>query len=226
MSQTTNTGAPSASGISFSSLKNLASLYFDLAKFNIMAQLATLFSSIAFVGTIMALGLICLVFVSIGIGHLLAMSIAPHLAYLLVAAFYLLLFVLAIALRRHLFYKPVSRFISRLLNNMSPCEWADSIKHKQTQNSNTLSKNKLQRGYTLDELNKQRSLTLNKISLERNRIDSTVRRFRERHLRCKNALQSIVNTLSLVDYTAMSLKLIRRISATLSNLRDKKNFSV
>lgn len=63
----------------------------------------------------MALGIVCLVFVSIGIGHLLATSIAPHLAYLIVAAFYLILFVTVIAMRRKLFVDPIARFMSRLL---------------------------------------------------------------------------------------------------------------
>jgi len=90
-------------------------LYVESARLKVTEKISILLASIAFVGVIMVLGLVCLVFISIGIGHLLATTVAPHLAYLIIAVFYLLLFVLALALKRRLFVDPISRFMSRLI---------------------------------------------------------------------------------------------------------------
>ena len=97
------------------SVKRLVQLYLESAKLKTTEKITVLLSSIAFIGVIIALGLVCLVFISIGIGHILATTIAPHLAYLIVAAFYLVLFALTIALKRQIFIDPISRFMSRLL---------------------------------------------------------------------------------------------------------------
>ncbi len=97
------------------SVKRLAMLYLESARLKTTEKISVLLSSIAYVSIIGALGLVCLVFISIGIGHVLATTIAPHLAYLIVAAFYFLLFGLAIAFKQRLFFDPISRFMSRLL---------------------------------------------------------------------------------------------------------------
>ena len=97
------------------SVKRLVQLYLESAKLKTTEKITVLLSSIAFIGVIIALGLVCLVFISIGIGHILATTIAPHLAYLIVAAFYLVLFALTIALKRQIFIDPISCFMSRLL---------------------------------------------------------------------------------------------------------------
>lgn len=98
-----------------SGIKRLGLLYFEKGRLKVTEKITILLATIAFSAVIMALGLVCLVFVSIGIGHLLATTIAPHLAYLIIAAFYLIFFGLAIILRRKLFVDPISRFMSRLL---------------------------------------------------------------------------------------------------------------
>lgn len=96
-------------------LKKLGSLYIEKARLKTTEKVAILLSSIAFSAIVVAIGLVFLVFVSIGIGHLLATTIAPHLAYLIVAGFYLVILVLAVLLRRRLFVDPITRFMSRLL---------------------------------------------------------------------------------------------------------------
>ncbi len=108
-------------------VKRLGILYFEKARLKTTEKITILLSTIAFSAVIMALGIVCLVFVSIGIGHLLATSIAPHLAYLIVAAFYLILFVTVIALRRKLFVDPIARFMSRLLVEEPEEERAERI---------------------------------------------------------------------------------------------------
>jgi hypothetical protein len=55
------------------------------------------------------------VFISVGVGHLLATTIAPQLAYLIVALFYVVLLLVVCLMRRALFVDPIARFISKLL---------------------------------------------------------------------------------------------------------------
>ncbi|MDE6397162.1 MAG: phage holin family protein [Muribaculaceae bacterium] len=99
----------------FSGVKDLGVLYFEKARLKTTEKITILLATVAYSAVIMALGLVCLVFVSIGIGHLLATTLAPHLAYLIIAAFYLIVFILAIVFRRRLFVDPIARFMSRLL---------------------------------------------------------------------------------------------------------------
>lgn len=86
----------------------------DYARLTATEKLTVLLSTIAFFALILILGLITLVFISIGIGHLLAATVAPYTAYLYVSAFYLVLVVLLIVFRNQLIFDPVSRFLSRL----------------------------------------------------------------------------------------------------------------
>lgn len=97
--------------------RRLAMLYIDKAKLVTTEKLSLTLSSIAFSAVAIAVGIVFLVFVSIGIGHLLASSIAPHLAYLIVAGFYLVLFIAIFCLRKRLFINPVTRFMSRMILN-------------------------------------------------------------------------------------------------------------
>ena len=100
------------------SVKRLLGLYVENVRLKATEKVTILLAAIAFYGVIMAMGLVCLVFVSIGIGHLLATTLAPHMAYLIVAAFYFILFVICIAMRRRLFIDPIAHFMSRLLVEM------------------------------------------------------------------------------------------------------------
>jgi hypothetical protein len=56
-----------------------------------------------------------LIFISIGVGHLLATTIAPQLAYIYIALFYIVLLAILFAFRKALFLNPISRFVTRLL---------------------------------------------------------------------------------------------------------------
>lgn len=95
--------------------KKLGLLYITKARIKTTEKLTILLSTIAFTAVIVAVSMILLVFVTIGVGHLLATSIAPHMAYLIMAAFYLVLLIIIIFLRRPLFINPIARFMSRLL---------------------------------------------------------------------------------------------------------------
>lgn len=96
-------------------IRRLGELYISKARLKTTEKLTILLSTIAFSAVVAAIALVFILFVTIGVGHLLATSIAPHLAYLLVAGFYLLVLLVILFMRRTLFIDPISRFLSRLL---------------------------------------------------------------------------------------------------------------
>lgn len=98
-------------------VKRLIGLELDYARLTAAEKTTVLLSSIAFYAVVVLLGTMLILFISIGVGHLLAETIAPHFAYLFVAAFYLILFILAFIFRRKLFVDPTARFITRLFLN-------------------------------------------------------------------------------------------------------------
>jgi hypothetical protein len=87
----------------------------DNARLTAAEKLTILLSAVAFYAVAIVVGMVALIFASIGIGHLLASTIAPHLAYIYIALFYILLFAILFALRKTLFLNPISRFVTRLL---------------------------------------------------------------------------------------------------------------
>lgn len=99
----------------FGRVKKLGNLYIESLRLKSTEKITIILAAVAFYAVAMAFGLVCLVFISIGIGHLLATTIAPHLAYLIIAVFYLILLILTIVWRRQIFIDPIARFISRVL---------------------------------------------------------------------------------------------------------------
>lgn len=95
-------------------LMRYLTLQVEYARLTATEKLTVLLSTIAFFALLVILGLITLLFVSIGIGHWLASTIAPESAYLFVSAFYLMLLILLVVFRRQLIFNPAARFISRL----------------------------------------------------------------------------------------------------------------
>lgn len=78
-------------------------------------KLTRLLSAIAVSAVLVILALVAMVFVSIGISYLLAPVISPVWSFLAVAAFYLVLIAVFVALKRQLVVDPIARFISSLL---------------------------------------------------------------------------------------------------------------
>jgi len=89
-------------------------LQLDYARLSAAEKITVLLSTIALYALIAIIGMITLVFISIGIGHLLSKTIAPYTAYLFVSAFYLLLLIMLLVFRKRLIFDPASRFISKL----------------------------------------------------------------------------------------------------------------
>lgn len=98
----------------YASMKRLISLNMDYARLTAAEKLTILLSTIAFYAIVALLGTLVLLFVSIGVGHLLATTVARVAAYLYVAGFYLVIFVLLFVFRKKLFVEPTARFISKL----------------------------------------------------------------------------------------------------------------
>ena len=101
-------------GLTNAGLRYLRLLVED-ARLGAAEKLTVLLSTLAFyaIGAMMAMAV--LVFLSIGVGHLLADTVAPKMAYIYVACFYVLLFVLVVIFRRQIFLNPIARLITRLL---------------------------------------------------------------------------------------------------------------
>lgn len=106
----------------FSRVKRLGGLYIESLRFKTTEKITIILAAVAFYAVAMALGLVCLIFISLAAGRMLAMSIEPYLAYFVIAAFYLLLLVLAFFWRRRIFIDPIARFISRVLVEVPPEE--------------------------------------------------------------------------------------------------------
>lgn len=111
--QNASVGPGSKADLGHSAVRYLR-LAIEDARLGASEKLTILLSTLAFYGMGAALGLLVLVFVSIGVGHLLADTIAPKMAYIYVACFYVLLFVLMVLFRRQIFINPIARLITRL----------------------------------------------------------------------------------------------------------------
>jgi len=98
----------------YSSLKRLVALNLDYARLTAAEKLTILLSTVTFYALIVILGTLVLIFISIGVGHLLANTVAGTMAYLYVAGFYLVLFILLFIFRKQLFVNPIARFISKI----------------------------------------------------------------------------------------------------------------
>lgn len=95
-------------------VKKLAKLHLDYARLTATEKLTIILSTIAIYALVVIFATLSLVFLTLGIGHLLATTIAPHFAYLIVAGFYVIVLVALLLLRKKLFYNPIARFLSKL----------------------------------------------------------------------------------------------------------------
>lgn len=99
----------------YQTLRRFVALNVENARLTATEKLTLLFTAVAYFALLLMFGSLALVFVSIGVGHLLATTVAVHLAYLYVAAFYVIIVLLIVAFKRQLLLNPICRFISMLL---------------------------------------------------------------------------------------------------------------
>ena len=99
------------------------------ARLNAAEKLTLLLSALTFYALMIIVGMVALIFISIGVGHMLASTIShPMWAYVYIAGFYVILFVLLVVFRQKLIFDPIARFISRLI--------VEPPKEAETQKSN------------------------------------------------------------------------------------------
>ena len=101
----------------FGDAKRLGSMYLDLARLTAAEKATVLFSvlSMAIVGIM--LGMVVLVFLTMGIASLLESYIAPFWTFFIVAGVFIVVALLVWVFREKIVYDPISRFMSRLLLN-------------------------------------------------------------------------------------------------------------
>lgn len=89
-------------------------LNIDFARLSAAEKLSVLLSAIAIYVALLIVGSTALLFLSIGIGHVLARTVAPIGAFLYVTVAYVVLFGVLYFMRRRLFVDPITRFVTRL----------------------------------------------------------------------------------------------------------------
>lgn len=103
----------------FSHLSDSARSYIRLlvedTKLSVAEKLTRLLAAVAMCSLLTILITAALVFVSIAAGLALSTVIPPLWAFVIVAAFYILMMVLLLCFRTKLLVNPIARFISRLL---------------------------------------------------------------------------------------------------------------
>lgn len=77
--------------------------------------LSTLLASIAFYCTALAIAVASMGFLTVGLVNLLAAIFSFYQAFIILSIFYALLLAVVYLLRKHLFYNPIARFVSRLI---------------------------------------------------------------------------------------------------------------
>lgn len=97
--------------------KRLGSMYLDLARLTAAEKATVLFSALAIAIVGIMLGMVVLVFLTMGIASLLESYIAPFWTFFIVAGVFILAAVVVWMFKERLVYDPISRFMSRLLLN-------------------------------------------------------------------------------------------------------------
>lgn len=98
----------------YDSIRRLLTLQLDYARLTVAEKLTVLLSTIAFYSMAVALASLVLIFLSIGLGQLLASTDLGKFAYFIVAGMYVVLLVLLFIMRKRLIINPIARFMSRL----------------------------------------------------------------------------------------------------------------
>lgn len=101
----------------YDNVKRLVMLHIDYARLTAAEKLTIILSTMAIYALVVMFSTLSLVFLTLGVGHLLATTIAPHFAYLIVAGFYVVVLVLLMVFRKKLFINPIARFLSKLFLN-------------------------------------------------------------------------------------------------------------
>lgn len=100
--------------ILYRELKDYVNLNIDSLKLNAAEKTVRLLSTLALVAVVFIMAVLAFLFLTVALADLLALAVGTIWAYTIMAAFYILLVVLAIIFKRQLIIDPVARFITRL----------------------------------------------------------------------------------------------------------------
>lgn len=90
-------------------------LLIEDTRLNVAEKLTLLCSGVAVSAVLAILCTVAMVFISIGVAFLIAQSVGILWAFIIVAAFYVLLIALVIVFKQQIFTDPIARFISSLI---------------------------------------------------------------------------------------------------------------
>ena len=98
-------------------IKRYLSLNIENAKLTATEKLTLLFAAAAFYFVAIIIGAIVLLFVTMSVSDYLSQFLKPYYVYLIIAAFYLLVFVAVYLMKNVLFLNPIARFVSKIMLN-------------------------------------------------------------------------------------------------------------
>lgn len=101
------------------SLTRLVRLYLESTKLTIIEGLTIFIGGLMLVTFALVCIIIFLMFISFGVAEELRLIMSPGLAYLTVAAIWLIILAVVVLFRNQILYDPLVRFISRLILNRS-----------------------------------------------------------------------------------------------------------
>ena len=98
-------------------IKRYLSLNIENAKLTATEKLTLFFAAAAFYFVAIIIGAIVLFFVTMSVSDYLSQFLKPYYVYLMIAAFYLLVFVAVYLMKNVLFLNPIARFVSKIMLN-------------------------------------------------------------------------------------------------------------
>lgn len=96
-------------------IKQYISLLVEDTKLSVTEKLTRLLATIALASLLTVIAMVALVFLSIAAAIALAGVFTPHWAFVIVAAFYIIIMIVLYTCRKTLLINPIARFLSSLL---------------------------------------------------------------------------------------------------------------
>lgn len=99
----------------FDTVKQYVSLLIEDTRLNVTEKLTRLLSAVAIAALITIISTVAVVFISIAVCFALADVLSPLWAFIIVAAFYIILVIVLLSCRNAIIINPIARFLSALL---------------------------------------------------------------------------------------------------------------
>lgn len=99
----------------FSEVKHLCNLEIENGKLLLTEKLTLLIGKITLTAVVFIMATAAMIFISMGVAHLLLRCMSPWATYVTVGGFYVAIAVIAAVFRRQLIIDPIARYISRVI---------------------------------------------------------------------------------------------------------------